>query len=49
MLNREQQAIVKDIALKKCINIDKPLYLFLRDGVGTGNTRTSKVIFQMLM
>lgn len=49
MLNRTQQAIVKHIALKKHINIDKPLCLFLIGGVGSGKTFTSKEIYQMMI
>jgi hypothetical protein len=42
MLNREQQAIVKDISLKKLRNVQMPLYLFLTGGAGTGKTFTKK-------
>ena len=49
MLNKEQQAIVKDIAIRKLKKTDKPLYLFLTGGAGTGKTFTSKAIFQMLI
>ena len=49
MLNREQQAILKDIAMKKRKNIDKPFYLFFTGGAGTEKTFTAKAIFQMLM
>ncbi|CAF4097310.1 unnamed protein product [Adineta steineri] len=49
MLNREQQAVTKDIAMKKCMDMYKALYLFLIGGAGTGKTFTAKAIFQMLM
>ena len=29
LLNQEQQTIVKDIVVKKCLNMDTPLHLFL--------------------
>jgi exonuclease III len=48
-LNKEQQAIVKDIALKKSMDIQKPLHLFLTGGAGTGKTFTAKTLFQMLI
>jgi hypothetical protein len=48
-LNREQQAIVKDIALKKSMDIQKPLHLFLTGGAGTGKNFTAKTLFQMLI
>ena len=44
-LNIEQQAIIKAIAMKKHMKIDKPLYLFLIGGDGTGKIFTEKVIF----
>lgn len=49
MLNKEQQAITKDISMKKRMDMYKALYLFLIGGAGTGKTFTAKVIFQMLM
>jgi hypothetical protein len=49
MLNKEQQAIVKDISLKKLRDMQMPLYLFLTGGAGTGKTFTTKMIFQMLI
>jgi hypothetical protein len=49
MLNRKQQAIVKDIVLKKIRDMKTPLYLFLMSGGGTGKTFTAKMIFQMLI
>jgi len=49
MLNREQQAIIKDIAMKKRMNIEKLLYIFLVGGTRTGKTFIEKSIFQMLI
>jgi exonuclease III len=49
LLNKEQQAIVKDIALKKSMDIQEPLYVFLTGGAGTGKTFTAKMLFQMLI
>jgi Cdc6-like AAA superfamily ATPase len=49
MLNKEQQEIVKDISLKKSMDMHMPLYLFLTGGAGTGKTFTTKMIFQMLI
>jgi hypothetical protein len=49
LLNREQQAILKDIAMKKRLDIHTPVHLFLIGGVGTGKTFTSKALFQMLI
>jgi Cdc6-like AAA superfamily ATPase len=49
LLNKEQQSIVKDIALNKSMDIHMPLYLFLTGGAGIGKTFTSKVLFQMLI
>ena len=42
ILNREQQAIVKEIAMKKRMDINKPLYLFLTGGEGTRKKNYSK-------
>jgi hypothetical protein len=49
LLNREQQTILKDIALKKCLNMDSPVHLFLTVGAGTCKTFTAKALFQMLI
>jgi len=49
ILNREQQAILKDIAIKKQKNIDKPLCLFFTGGAGTRKTFTAKAIYQTLI
>jgi len=49
MLNREQQAIIKDVILKKLRDMQTPLYLFLMGGVGTKKPFTKKIIFQMLI
>ncbi|XP_059070801.1 uncharacterized protein LOC131860407 [Cryptomeria japonica] len=49
MLNIEQQAIVKDIAIKKMKNMQTPLHLFLTGGAGTGKTFTAKAIYQTLL
>jgi ATP-dependent DNA helicase PIF1 len=49
LLNREQQTIVKDIALKKCLNMNSPVHVFLTGGAGTGKTFTTKALFQMLI
>jgi hypothetical protein len=49
LLNREQQTIVKDIALKKHLNMDTPVHLFLTGGAGTCKTFTTKTLFQMLI
>ncbi|XP_059067636.1 uncharacterized protein LOC131858419 [Cryptomeria japonica] len=49
MLNIEQQAIVKDIAIKKMKNMQTPLHLFLTSGEGIGKTFTAKAIYQTLL
>jgi len=49
MLNKEQQEIVKDIAMKKCRDIHTPIYLFLTGGAGTCKIFTTKVLFQVLI
>ena len=49
MLNKEQQAIVKDIAIKKKKNPKEPIYLFITGGAGVGKMLTAKAIFQMLI
>jgi hypothetical protein len=49
LLNKEQQAIVKDIAWKKCKDIHTHVHLFLIEGEGIGETFTSKSLFQMLI
>lgn len=48
MLNREQ-AIVKDVLIKKMKNIKEPLHLFLTGGAGIGKTFTAKAIYQALI
>jgi hypothetical protein len=48
-LNREQQTILKDIALKKRLNMHTPMNLFLTCGAGTWKTFTTKELFQMLI
>ena len=35
LLNRKQQKILKDIALKKCLNMNSPVHMFLTGGAGT--------------
>jgi hypothetical protein len=47
LLNLEQQTILKDIALKKCLNMDTLVHLFLTGGAGIGKTFTTKALFQM--
>jgi hypothetical protein len=49
LLNREQQTILKDIALKKCLSMHTHVHLFLTGGAGTGKTFTTKALFQMLI
>jgi hypothetical protein len=49
MLNHEQQTIVKDIVLKKCLNMNNHMHVFLTGGAGTRNTFTAKELFQMLI
>ena len=49
MLNREQQTILKDIALKKCLSMDTPLHLCLTGGAGASKTFIEKALFQMLI
>jgi hypothetical protein len=48
-LNQEQQTIVKDITLKKHLNMDTPLHLFLIGGARTGKTFTMKELLQILI
>jgi hypothetical protein len=49
LLNRKQQTILKDIALKKCLNMNSPVHVFFTGGAGTGKTFTAKALFQMLI
>jgi Cdc6-like AAA superfamily ATPase len=49
LLNREQQTTVKDVSLKKHLNMDTPLHLFLTGGARTGKTFTMKALFQILI
>jgi hypothetical protein len=49
LLNHEQQTIVKDIALKKWLNMNNLVYVFLTGGAGTCKTFTTKALFQMLI
>jgi hypothetical protein len=42
LLNREQQTIVKDIALKKCLNMNNHVHVFLTGGAGTGRHSQQK-------
>jgi hypothetical protein len=49
LLNREQQTILKDIALKKHLSMHTHVHLFLTGGAGTGKTFTTKSLFQMLI
>jgi hypothetical protein len=49
LLNREQQTILKDIALKKCLNMDTLVHLFLTGRAGTCKTFTAKALFQMII
>jgi hypothetical protein len=49
LLNHEQQTIVKDIALKKRLNMNSPVHVFLTRGVGIDKTVTAKALFQMLI
>jgi hypothetical protein len=46
MLNREQQAILKDNAMKKCLNMHTLVHLFLTSGA---KTFAMKALFQMLI
>jgi hypothetical protein len=45
LLNREQQTIVKDIALKKRLNMNSPMHVFLTGRAKTGKTFTEKAFF----
>jgi hypothetical protein len=49
LLNHEQQTILKDIALQKCLNMNNLVHVFLTGGAGTGKTFTAKALFQMLI
>jgi hypothetical protein len=49
LLNKEQQAIVKNISLKKSMDIQELVYLFLTGGEGTGKAFTTKMLFQMII
>jgi hypothetical protein len=49
LLNREQQTILKDIAIKKHLNMHTPVHLFLTSGARTCKTFTVKELFQMLI
>jgi hypothetical protein len=49
LLNREQQTIVKDIALKKWLNMNNRVHVFLTGRAGTCKTFTAKALFQMLI
>jgi hypothetical protein len=40
---------VKDVLMTKTCAIDKPLYLFLTGGAGTGKTFTAKVLYQAII
>jgi hypothetical protein len=48
-LNRERQTILKDSVLKKCLNMDTHVHLFLTGGAGIGKTFTAKTLFQILI
>jgi hypothetical protein len=49
LLNREQQAIVKDIAMKKCSNMHTHVHLFLIGEARTRKTFIAKELFQMII
>jgi hypothetical protein len=49
LLNHEQQTILKDIALKKCLNMNNHVHVFLTGRAGTCKTFTAKALFQMLI
>jgi hypothetical protein len=49
LLNHEQQTIVKDIVLKKGLNMNSHVHMFLTGGVRTGKTFTTKELFQILI
>ena len=49
LLIREHQAIMKDIAIKKHLNMHTPLHLFLIGGARTCKTFTVKALFQILI
>jgi hypothetical protein len=48
-LNHEQQTIVKDIALKKWLNMNSVVHVFLTSREGTRKTFIAKELFQMLI
>jgi hypothetical protein len=49
LLNREQQTILKDIALKKRLNMNSLVHVFLTGIAGISKTFTEKELFQMLI
>jgi hypothetical protein len=49
LLNCEQQTIVKDISLKKWLNMNIHMHVFLTGGAGIGKTFIAKALFQMLI
>jgi hypothetical protein len=49
LLNSEQQTIIKDIALKKWLNMNSHVHVFLIGGAGTYKTFIAKAFFQMLI
>jgi hypothetical protein len=49
LLNREQQTILKEISLKKRLNMNSLVHVFLTGGAGTGKTFTVKAVFQILI
>jgi hypothetical protein len=49
LLNREQQAILNDIAIKKHLNMHTLVHLFLTGGAGTRKTFITKTLFQILI
>jgi hypothetical protein len=49
VLNREQQAILKDTAIKKRLNMHTHVHLFLIGGARTCKTFIAKALFQMLI
>jgi hypothetical protein len=49
LLNREQQAILKDIAIKKRLNMHTHVHFLLTGGAGTCKTFTMKELFQILI
>jgi hypothetical protein len=49
LLNRKQQTILKNIALKRLLNMDSPMHVFLTSRAGTRKKFVEKELFQILI